>query len=343
MKGRNYIKGQNAAERLLRQEVGFGCPICRTPFLTYHHFDPPWRERKHFDPDGVIALCRKHHDMAEGGHYTKRYLRDLKSASYSVSDIKEYFPWVRNQFIVRVGGLYSVGSRTVIRVDGEPVIQIATGEDGLVSVSFELRSSDGNIVARMTNNVFEAGPIVPFDLLTKTTATQIKVWHEARNIGVDVSLRQIDAEKLEVTLNTDREQQNEKMAAVRSQMQETLRHLPRDIAERIKEEYASATTPQSPAATSRRVSAFRERFGAAELPDHLLRAHFSGDPVGHRVKTWSVANNCTDPDGLISFLNFDNLSLHGTNKHVRIRDGIRDGIGDVDYNAAIDCDTAFDL
>jgi hypothetical protein len=49
----------------LRTEVGYGCPICRSPFLTWHHFDPPYRVRPHNDPEGMIALCREHSDEAD--------------------------------------------------------------------------------------------------------------------------------------------------------------------------------------------------------------------------------------------------------------------------------------
>lgn len=41
---------------ILRKEVNFGCPIegCGSPYLEYHHFDPPWHEREHHDPQGMI-------------------------------------------------------------------------------------------------------------------------------------------------------------------------------------------------------------------------------------------------------------------------------------------------
>jgi len=64
--------------RELRKEVKFRCPLCGSPFLTYHHFDPTWSEMERrgtedivHDPQGIIALCRKHHDIADGGAFTK--------------------------------------------------------------------------------------------------------------------------------------------------------------------------------------------------------------------------------------------------------------------------------
>ena len=342
MEQREYIKGENAAKRRLRKEVGFGCPICRNPFLTYHHFDPPWRVLHHWNPDGVIALCRNHHDTAEGGHYTNDYLRELKSRSYSVLDIKQRFPWTRTEFIVRVGGLYSCGSRAVISVDDEPVIQINAADSGLLSVSLALRAKDGSVVARMVDDVFEAGPTKPFDLHARTTKTQIRIWHQPRNIGLDVSLNKVTPERLDEVLSSDRVRQSQKLAPVHSETKEclenTLRHLPEDLADRIREDYASMMTPRSPEEISRRVTKFRERFGASGLPDHFLQAHYSGDPVGHRVKSWSTSS-CTDSDGRISLLNFDNLLLYGRNRQIRIRNGI----GNIEYNAVFDSDTAFAL
>jgi len=341
MGSREYIPGESATKRLLRQEVAFGCPICRDPFLVYHHFDPTWAERHHWDPAGVIALCRKHHDQASR-HFTKEYLRELKAASYSVEDIKERFPWIRKQAIVRVGGLYSGGSQTVIRLDGEPVIELNADDNGLLSVSFMLRSKDGQIIAMMVDNVFEPGPRLPFDLITTTTADSITILSEPRDIAVAVHLSRIKLAELDAKLNLDLNRVQAKMAGVFSriegEIEERLLHLPSDIARELRDDLSQARKLQSTETITRRTAEFRERFGTTDLPDDLLQAHFSGDPVGHKVRSWATAN-CVDSDGLISFLDFRNLSLHGRDKHVRIRNGV----GDFDYNAAFDCDTAFSL
>lgn len=67
----------------LRREVGFGCPVkgCGSPYLTWHHFDPPWSKHEHHEPNGMIALCREHHDQADAGAFTKDQLRAFKVAT----------------------------------------------------------------------------------------------------------------------------------------------------------------------------------------------------------------------------------------------------------------------
>ena len=338
MAAREHIKGEDAAKRLLRQEVAFGCPICRNPFLEFHHFDPPWRVRHHFDPQGVIALCRDHHAQAEGGHFTKKKLRELKASSYSVSDIKERFPWARTDYLVRIGGSFTRGCRAEISVDKEPVVWISTGDDGLLMVSFVLRCSDGQIVARMTNNVFEVGPRPPSELKTTASANRIKIWHEAHNIAIDVSLRQLTAGEFDTKLTADRDRPAQVRAQAIEETEERFQHLSREMNVDIKKHVDEMKPTRSPEVIAERVARHRQRFGVSGMPDHMLEAHFSGDPVGHLVSGWAAS--AIDDDGLISFLDFENLSLYGKNRHIRIRDGIGDGVA---YNAVVNCDTAIAL
>ena len=80
--------------KLLRREVGFGCPVlnCGNPYLSWHHFGPPWREKQHHDPNGMIALCVEHHAKADAGTYTKEQLHSYKQqANRCLSELKGHF------------------------------------------------------------------------------------------------------------------------------------------------------------------------------------------------------------------------------------------------------------
>jgi hypothetical protein len=65
----------------LKREVGFRCPAldCGRPYLTWHHFNPPWAVEHHHRPEGMIALCVEHAAKADGGAYTKEQLEGMKS------------------------------------------------------------------------------------------------------------------------------------------------------------------------------------------------------------------------------------------------------------------------
>ena len=59
------MNDEERAKEGLRREVGYGCPVCRSPFLEFHHFDPPQYKEKHWRPEGMIAMCRDCHPDAD--------------------------------------------------------------------------------------------------------------------------------------------------------------------------------------------------------------------------------------------------------------------------------------
>jgi len=193
-------------KRILRREVGFGCPICRSPFLTWHHFAPPRRVLAHDNPEGMIALCREHHDEADQGHYSPDELRQLKNSGLSADTVKGDFPsWMKASLLVRVGGSYIGGCRNVIAVEHRPIIRLTQNEAGLLSLSFVLSDARCEPVAVMEDNAFEAYPDNIHDMFVATRKGRVKVWLAAKDdIGLDLSFRRLSLDELEEVLETDR-------------------------------------------------------------------------------------------------------------------------------------------
>lgn len=90
---------------ILRKEVNLGCPIegCGSPYLQYHHFDPPWKERHQHDPQGMIALCKHHHPEADNGAWTKEQLREMKNKPFVRDELSGRFNWLRQDILVMAG------------------------------------------------------------------------------------------------------------------------------------------------------------------------------------------------------------------------------------------------
>lgn len=104
-KGEGVPRRPNAPiRRLLRQEVAFGCPVegCGNPYLTYHHFDPPFHVRPHNNPDGIIALCHEHHDKERA--WTIDDFRAMKRAGYRRNSIQGRFEWMKRDILTIAGG-----------------------------------------------------------------------------------------------------------------------------------------------------------------------------------------------------------------------------------------------
>jgi hypothetical protein len=102
--------------RQLREEVNYSCPICGSPFLSWHHFDPPYHTTQHHNPDGMIALCPLHHKMADSGMYSVDQLRILKHKQSDGGRIAYRWPWDPENIAFFFGGNILFGARPVLSI-----------------------------------------------------------------------------------------------------------------------------------------------------------------------------------------------------------------------------------
>lgn len=110
--------------RKLRKEVGFACPVCASPFLTWHHFDPVWKVKQHHNPFGMIALCPEHAAHADGGHYTVAQMRNYKKPLEVGEIISAKWPWQPEKALVILGNFCFLGSRPILTIQGRMVFGI---------------------------------------------------------------------------------------------------------------------------------------------------------------------------------------------------------------------------
>jgi hypothetical protein len=138
----------------LRREVNFGCPVCRSPFLTYHHFDPTWEPRHiHYEP-GMIALCSECHKFADGGHYSTEQLRQLKS-NPPITPPKGCLPWNAQNVVVMFGGNFFVAHKDYLfafRVDGREVFSFCLMENGYLAINAQIYTRTNDLVCKIDQN-----------------------------------------------------------------------------------------------------------------------------------------------------------------------------------------------
>jgi hypothetical protein len=311
-------KGKASAIKELAWEVGFGCPVCRSPFLTWHHFDPPWEKEEHWRPEGMIALCIVCHPDADkkgdhAGAYSMEELRAMKMTNRSSEDVKGHFPtWQdKKSLLVRVGGCYADTSAPVISVNEIPQIALGKNEAGLLSLSFELRNTKNDVLVRMEDNWFTAYPRNVHNMIVTPKTKEVKVWLEEEDVGLEFSFKRITMAELDEVLAWDREKAEKLM----------LDRLPpeqRQFIEQCQAEFRSRPRQLTP--------------GLEQLPEHIREAHLSGDPVGSFVKSW-VRRHCVMDDGLVPFLNFEQMAIHFHGERITIKDGVA---GFIHYSAAIE-------
>src|SRR2546423_5503765 len=134
-------KPPTSIRRTLRREVGFGCPVpnCGSPYLEWHHFDPPWRVRHHHKPTGMIALCSEHHPMADAGAYTVEQLHDFKkNGKTNCEVIKGKFEWLRQKLLVVLGGCFYYETFTILEFRKLPVIWLHRDENGYLLLNLKM-------------------------------------------------------------------------------------------------------------------------------------------------------------------------------------------------------------
>jgi hypothetical protein len=143
--------------RLLREEVAFGCPVrdCGSPYLTWHHFDPPWSVREHHDPAGMVALCLDHHKEADVGTFTAEQLRELKTSPY-LARVDELphgrFNWRRDQLVMLAGGNWYVGCSVLLSAHGTDLIWLTKDEAGNEALNLDLHDAKGRLLLQMRTN-----------------------------------------------------------------------------------------------------------------------------------------------------------------------------------------------
>jgi len=140
--------------RQLRKEVNFGCPIegCGIPYLTYHHFDPPWREKEHHNPEGIIALCPTHAAIADGCAWTKNQIKKFKQQPFIRTDqIADSFRFLRHDVVCQIGCL-AYGFKDFITISNEKVLGFERVPQGYLGLNMILRNREGNIILEMNEN-----------------------------------------------------------------------------------------------------------------------------------------------------------------------------------------------
>jgi hypothetical protein len=149
--------------RQLRQEVGFRCPVdgCGSPYLTWHHFDPPWRVEQHHRVDGMVALCVEHANKADGGSFTSEQLAALKREGRSRAEaVSGRFDWMRRELLAVVGGNFYYRCPVVLQIGDRKAIWFSRDDSGSLLLNFWMPTTSGEERASISENFWIVPPAV---------------------------------------------------------------------------------------------------------------------------------------------------------------------------------------
>ena len=183
----------------LRHEVGFGCPVplsgdrCGNPFLRWHHFDPPWHVRPHYVPEGMVALCRAHHQQAQAGRFTVEELRSFKHAGRDASEEGgRWTDWTRQKVLAVVGGNFYYETPVALQIGPQPVVAFERDADGRLLLHINMPSTTGEPRVRIDRSDWiETG--LPTELECAPGERSLRVRYAAGDV-LAVELREVAAE-----------------------------------------------------------------------------------------------------------------------------------------------------
>ncbi len=181
----------------LCKEVGFACPVCGSPFLTWHHFDPPWKIRKHHNPSGMIALCPEHAAHADGGHWSISQQRQLKRPLNLKERVQAAWPWQPEKAVFMLGNSYYVGERALLGINGRRVLGAARYSPpgfshSAVMLSVSLQDNTGRPILTLEKNILsfyaahllevQCPPQAKFFEIKSKSGERLKLQHKRLNI-----------------------------------------------------------------------------------------------------------------------------------------------------------------
>jgi hypothetical protein len=186
--------------RQLRREVGFGCPIpgCGIPYLSWHHFDPPWREERHHRPDGLVALCLTHAGQADANAFDADYLRELKHAGRPESEeVRGQLSWMRRRILVLAGGNWYYDTPVPLQIGSTDAIALTRDADGYLLLNLRMPSTSGQPRVRIEGNYITVGRDHVADIDCATRGRTIRITypngdqfsHEYRDVESEDELR----------------------------------------------------------------------------------------------------------------------------------------------------------
>jgi hypothetical protein len=273
----------------------------------------------------MIALCMKHHVMADRGVFSRAQLRALKSSPHPVEEVKAKFEWARPKQPIRLGGFY-MGGKNVSMTLGvkwfvEEVVVLRENSLGLLELLFILRDEWMKKVAVMEKNTFAARPDRFFDLQVDAGATRIRIRQQKRKVLLDLQSSRKTPEELAQLLKGDWERA-QKTIQKKVASDSTIGPIFRD--------YILGPLTAAETDNSGTPSRWRDE-SSGEMVES--RRHLTSF-----ILDWAL-EYCVDDEGLIPVLDFRNVLAYVLGRKIEFRNGVDVGQKSMGFGACFSPDS----
>lgn len=191
----------------LRKETNFRCanPDCDSVILTYHHFDPSWRERQHNEVEGMIALCPECHWRAEGGAWTKEKLREFKKHAGAPRPFQDDLirPEKSKKALYRLGGNYIFSCPNILIGADVPLLGESRSEDGRLLFNLQILDERNNLLVVIHENSLAVDTLENYDCYYSPKANHLIVRRRQRKVILELRLCRLTMDALQESISSE--------------------------------------------------------------------------------------------------------------------------------------------
>ena len=124
-------------KRELRQEALFGCVLCGSPIIDYHHIIFYSEVKKH-EKENLVVLCPEHHRRANCKEIPIQILYEKKKLPYNknVQSIsKDFYIFNKPEMKIKIGTNIFINTSNILVVDDKTILSFNSSEDGFITMN----------------------------------------------------------------------------------------------------------------------------------------------------------------------------------------------------------------
>jgi hypothetical protein len=172
----------------VRRRCCFGCVICGSSIIQYHHFEPQFSEAKFHSEKGITILCGTCHDKTHKGIISQKKILEANSNPYCKKNqnAKDIF-YLGNTTIPVKFGSSTIHAKTILMYDNSIIIGFKNSESSGSPIRFNAVFTDknGDEILRIQDNEWIVGEDC-FDITIKKST--LIITDELKNIAIEMNL-----------------------------------------------------------------------------------------------------------------------------------------------------------
>lgn len=139
--------------REVRQRCGFGCVVCGSAIVQYHHFDPPFAEAREHRAEGITLLCGGCHDNVTRGLWSESFVRQRNLVPWGSFKHPHHLLDLSPPLWFILGSVIFVGKGgSILTIDGEEVFGVEPIEGEGVAVNARFFDNLNNVILEIGRN-----------------------------------------------------------------------------------------------------------------------------------------------------------------------------------------------